>query len=253
MKIKIEKITKRYNGKNILDNVSLDFENGKTYCILGKNGAGKSTLLNIITNLVSYTSGNIMFDNVKYDSLPKYIKQKLGVLSENVHVIEELTAHQYLKFVGVLYGINNSELNRRINELINLFFIDVRYINKKQILHYSTGMKKVIAFCAAIINIPELLILDEPFAGLDSISAHKIISIADLYKNKNRILIFSTHNLAYVENMKPDMLLVIDEGKILFQGSISNFTDGGKTKLDKALLKAFNFENDSQNTQLTWL
>lgn len=253
MEIKIENIAKKYKGKNVLDNISLNFENGKTYCILGKNGAGKSTLLNLITNLISLTSGNILFENIIYDSLPKQIKKRFGFLSENIHIIEELTAYQYLKFVGTLYEISKSELNNRINELINLFFIDTKEINKKQILHYSTGMKKIIAFCASIINIPELLILDEPFAGLDPVSTQKIINISNSYKKNNRTLIFSTHNLAYVENMEPDILIVIDEGKILFQGSINDFTDGGKTKLDNALLKAFNFEDDSQNTQLTWL
>ncbi len=253
MKIEIKKITKKYNNNSVLNNITIEFKLGRTYCVLGKNGAGKSTLFNILMNLVSKSSGEILYDNKVYDALPKYIKRKIGFLSENIHVIEELTAFQYLKFIGTLYEINSSELNKRISELLNIFFNSNLNINKKQILNFSTGMKKIVAFCGAIIHLPEVLILDEPFAGLDTISAHRVINVINSFRKANRVLVFSSHNFEYVEKMKPDVLIIIDKGNIIFQGSIDDFTRNGETKLDKALLKAFNFEKDTQNSKLSWL
>jgi ABC-2 type transport system ATP-binding protein len=236
--IKINQITKRYSVKNVLDNVSISIQPNSNYCLLGKNGAGKTTLINILADFIEPNSGKVLFDNLSYAESALEIKKNIGVMCEANYLIEELSGYEYLTFVGKLYGIPKKELEKRINSLTIYFFSDVVDI-ERSISVYSRGMKQKLMFCASVLHKPKILLLDEPFAGLDPIAANLLIEFLNNYRNKNRIIFLSSHSLNYIEKVATH-IGVLDKGKILFNGTLDSFLDNGKNNIDDSLLRKLN-------------
>ena len=249
MNISLTSIHKSFNKKPVLEDISLSFKVGQVYGLLGKNGAGKTTLLNILIQLIRPTSGAISFDGQQYASLPNGIKLKMGILSEDNPVIEELTAMQYLKLNGKMYGIPDRELNGRIGDLIGYFFEELD--EKKPLLAFSTGMKKKVGLCAAVLHTPEILILDEPFSGLDPLAAQQCIRFLRLYKKENRTIILSSHDLNYVEQLVTH-IAVLDKMRIQYDGTLEDFTRDGKNRIDQALFEVLKADTPDSN-DIKWI
>jgi ABC-2 type transport system ATP-binding protein len=217
---------------------------------LGRNGAGKSTLLNIILNLLPFDEGEIKIYNTWFDKNEKLLKKRIGSVPEHLPLIQELNGKVYLEMITKIYDVNSKEAEKRIEEITNYFFEEKSDLDKI-ISTYSTGMKMKLAICAALLHNPDILILDEPFSGLDVISAHKLIKLLQQFTQKNKIILISSHNLNYVEQFCTHVA-VLDEGEIKFQGSMDNFLQDGQKKMDKALLQLLQIEN-KLNQQFEWL
>jgi len=235
MNICLENLNKAYSGEEVLTNLSLNVEEGQNFCLLGKNGAGKTTLINSIIDLIKPDSGSVSIGGKSMANQAKSIKAQLGIMSEDNPLIEQLSGYAYLRFVGALYGVPNSELEQRIESLTNFFFEDQDVLRKK-IAGFSTGMKKKIALIGAVMHKPSLLILDEPFSGLDPIAAKTLIDFLRNYQNGKRVIFLSSHDLSYVEKVATH-IGVLNAGSIVYQNSLSEFTANGKEEIDDALLK----------------
>ena len=248
--IEIKDLNKAYDKNKVLDDINLNVDTGVVYALLGKNGVGKTTLINLLIDLKQADSGTILINGKKHDTLDKEDKKRIGVVGEDLALIEELSAYEYLTFVGKIYGLSRDVLNRRIEDLFHYFFEDDRDL-KKNISKYSTGMKKKIAFCAAVIHTPNLLILDEPFSGLDPLVANQMISFLHHYKKNDRVILISSHDLNYVEKIATH-IGVLNNSQLQFNSSLHNFTEHGVKSIDKALLKILQ-PNESQISKIDWV
>lgn len=223
--IEIKELTKTFGKTIVLDHINLKIENGSVYGLLGKNGAGKTTLINLLVNLIPLEEGSILINGKRNDILDKYDKKQIGIVGEDLALIEELNGLEYLNFVGRIYGLPKDILNKRIEDLFYFFFEDEKDL-KKNISKYSTGMKKKIAFCAAVIHTPNILILDEPFSGLDPLVANQMISFLHQYQKPDRTILISSHDLNYVEKIATH-IGVLNENKLQFNSSLQDFTENG--------------------------
>lgn len=248
--IEIQNLSKTYGKNPVLDNISLKIEKGSVYALLGKNGAGKTTLINLMTDLIQPDQGKIYINGKEHNGLTKQDKTKLGVVGEDLALIEELNGFEYLSFVGKIYQLPKTTLEKRIIDLFNYFFDDERDL-KKNILLYSAGMKKKIAFCAAVIHTPDILILDEPFSGLDPLVANQMTDFLKLYQKKDRTVFVSSHDLNYVEKVATH-IGVLDSTRLQFDSTLQDFTENGMNALDKALLKIIR-PNTSELKNIDWV
>lgn len=250
MSLKINSIVKQYGRKLILDNLSIEVDKGVNYTLLGKNGAGKTTLINIISDFVKADMGRVEFNAMNYQNNAFEIKRNIGIVSEGNFLINELTGNEYLNFVGKLYNIPNQELKMKMESLTKFFFSEADDL-KKVISKYSTGMKKKLELCASVLHTPQFLILDEPFSGLDPVAANQLISFLNKYQNGNRIIFLSSHNLNYIEKIATH-IGVLNDSKIIFDGTLNEFTQNGKDLITDSLLEKLG-ETSSNIEEIEWL
>jgi ABC-type multidrug transport system ATPase subunit len=243
MRINFKNISKAFDKKIVLDDINLELEPGNIYCILGKNGAGKTTLMNLLLQLNAQDKGTLVYDGEPQDELPKTLKMRIGAMSEDNPLIEELTAIQYFNLHGKLYGIPKADLKQRVKDLTTYFFDDPSDL-KKRLSAFSTGMKKKVGLMASVLHTPDLLVLDEPFSGLDPVAARMTIDFIKTYQNGQRTIFISSHDLAYVAKAVSH-LAVLDNSKIIFAGSLEAFTNEGKNEIDSALLEVL--ESDAKS------
>lgn len=236
MNICLQSITKAFGKKVVLKNISVEFSFGGIYAIIGKNGAGKSTLFNIIGGLIEQDSGEILYDGHVYTQQPTALKQKIGFLSEQRAVLDELTGVQYLNFVGKLYNVD--DLKFKIENLLHFFFEEGE-LNDHIIREYSNGMKKKLEICSTLIHDPELLILDEPFAGLDTMSVGKVIRYLEThFYDKNSTILLSSHQVGHIERLDP-ILILLHNHEICFWGNIEEFKEAFGHSIHEGLLSFY--------------
>ncbi len=185
--IEIIGLSKRYKTNDVLDRLDLCLEKDQVYCLLGKNGVGKTTLLNLVLDLARPTEGIIKIFGKSNSNLKREDKRRIGFVGESLALIEEISAYQFLEFIGKIYQIPAKILKQRILELLDYFFEDISELDKNM-SKYSTGMKKKVAFCAAVIHLPDVLILDEPFSGLDPFVANQMVSFINKYMNAYQVI-----------------------------------------------------------------
>lgn len=250
MEVNIKELSKKYGTHLVLDNISLDLEEGNIYALVGKNGAGKSTLFNLIADLLPGANGHIQYDKIKYDTLPSAIKRRMGIMTDIPSLIEELTAWQHLKLMAQFYSVPGHEYTQRIEDLLHLFFSNDKAIQKKIIKSYSTGMKKKLEICTACLHTPDFLMLDEPFTGLDPASSEDVIEFIRKYQKPHRTILFSSHNLEYIERLEP-ILILLDEGGLKFKGTVAEFTKDADKKFHERLLEELHYSKNLFD--LKWL
>jgi ABC-type multidrug transport system ATPase subunit len=231
--ISIEKASKSFKKKVVLQEVTIQLQSGISYGLLGKNGAGKSTLINMIAGLTTPTTGSVLIYDEPAHSLTADTKHKIGILTEQLPLQEELTGWEQLWMVGLFYNLPKNELKPRIESLFDYFFDD-RDAMKKRIGTYSTGMRKKIGLMAAVLNNPDILILDEPFSGIDPVSATRMIDFFKSWMNPNRLLLISSHNLDQVEKMVSH-LIVVHQQNIIYTDTVQHFTGQGLEKMETKL------------------
>jgi len=248
--LEAQNLVKSYYDAPVLDNINLSIENGQVYALLGKNGAGKTTLINLMLDMLLPDSGKTLIRGKDSRLLTKEDKQKMGAVPEEMALIEELNGYDYLFFIGKIYGMQKETLQKRIADLFGFFFENPKDL-KKRISKYSSGMKKKLAFCAAVIHTPHVLILDEPFSGLDPLVAHQMIDFVKKYQRDDRVIFVSSHDLAYVEKIATH-IGVLDEGRLQFDSTMEDFTHNGQNQLDSALLEILK-PSDSNLEKFDWL
>ena len=214
--IEVKNITKRFNDKLVLDNVSYEVNEGEIFGFIGPNGAGKSTLINIMTTLLIPDSGTIKICG--YDILKEPIKAKecIGYVPQDLALIEDLNAYDNLEFFGALYGLKGKVLKERINEALKVTGLEKT--KKQQVKKFSGGMKRRLNIAVAIMHHPKVLILDEPTVGVDPQSRNHIFSfIKNICKEWGTTIVYTSHYMEEVEELCK-RVFIMDLGKEISYG-----------------------------------
>lgn len=243
-------VGKQFNGIHVLKDVSFKIERGDCYGLLGKNGAGKTTLLNIIIGNLDASIGSFSsLDKGKELKNLSSLKNHIGFFIDEKQLVSDFTAWEYFNFIASIYKVPASDIKNRAASLFTYFFEEVGDINMR-IKNMSRGMKVKVGICASLMNKPKLLILDEPFAGLDSTTSDKLIKLLSLLRAETAILL-SSHDLEYVERVA-NKIGVLDEGRMKFDGSLADFTLNGQKVIGESLA-GFVADKDYDMDQLNWL
>lgn len=198
--------------KMALDGVSFELEKGKTYACLGPNGAGKTTTIKIMLGFLFPSKGNVRLFSLPPDN-PR-ARYRAGYVSDYPNFYEYLSGKEYLHFCGELYGLSGSDLEKHIPLMLEK--VNLQDAADKKLRDYSRGMAQRLNFAQALIHDPELIILDEPFNGLDPFGHRDLRNIVLELKSKGRTIFFSSHMLEDAEILA-DEILFIDKGKIILQ------------------------------------
>lgn len=215
--IEIKNVTKRFNDKLVLDNVSYEVEKGEIFGFIGPNGAGKSTLINIMTSLLEPDSGTVKICG--YDILKESIKAKecIGYVPQDISLLEELTAYDNLEFFGAFYGLKGKQLKERIKEALEVTgLLDKK---KEKVKKFSGGMKRRLNIAAAIMHHPKVLIMDEPTVGVDPQSRNHIFNFTkNICKEWGTTVIYTSHYMEEVEELCK-RVFIVDLGREIAYGS----------------------------------
>jgi len=215
--IRIQSVTKRFGPLVAVSDVSLEVPEGTFLGLLGRNGAGKSTLIKMITGLMKPTHGEIHVLGEKVSMTSLDMKRRIGVTPQGMAMIDGLTGAQYLRLIGRLYGLEDDVIDERRKELFDVLELEPE--SGTLIGDYSYGMQKKTALCAALIHGPELLLLDEPFEGVDPVTVRVIKDLLLGLNRKGTTLVLTSHALDLVETLCP-VLAIIDGGEVLASGTI---------------------------------
>lgn len=218
MSLQVQELTKIYGGQKAVDNISFSIQKGEIVGFLGPNGAGKSTTMKIATTYLPPTSGSVWVEGINVEERPIEVKKVIGYLPEHNPLYLDMFVHEYLQFVGSVYGLKGSNLKRRVQELVEMCGL-TREQNKR-IEALSKGYRQRVGLAQALIHSPQVLILDEPTSGLDP---NQILEIRKLIKDisRDKTVIFSTHIMQEVEALC-DRVIIINKGKIVADDLLEN-------------------------------
>lgn len=207
--LEIKNLSKYFGIKKAVDNVSFKVEDGHIVGVLGKNGAGKSTIFRMILNILEPDEGEVLYNCKKIDYS---ISDKIGYLPEVGSLIDSYTVYEQCMYYGKMKSMKSEDIKNNMFELLEQFGI-VEYANMK-IKELSKGNKQKIQFIISLLHNPELLILDEPFSGLDPVSVEYFKKIILQLKEQGKTIVFSSHIMSQVE-MLCEEVIIIDKGKII--------------------------------------
>lgn len=222
--LKVEKVSKNYGTLKAVDNLSFEVNDGEIFGLLGLNGAGKTTTFRMIMCLIDDYTGSITLDGKKIDYT---LTDKIGFLTEERSLLTKMTVIEQVKFYAVLKGMKEEEIEKKLDYWLDRFGVS-EYKNKK-IKELSKGNQQKIQFICAIIHEPKLLILDEPFSGLDPINVELFKSIILEFKEKGTSIIFSSHRMEHVE-LFCEKLVVLVKGKSVLSGYLKDIKEEYKKK-----------------------
>jgi len=215
--IRITNLVKRYGSKLAVENLSLTVPAGTMFGFLGPNGSGKSTTIGCMTGLLDVTSGEIELLGKRMTADSSDIKRRIGVMPETLGLFEPLYAHEFLAFVGRMFGLQETVVRDRVSELLEALELTD---NPKTLSEYSTGMRKRVAFAAAVIHSPEVLFLDEPFESIDPAGVSLMKQWLRRFTEQGRTVFITSHVLETVERVCQEVAIVTKPGKLVWQGDI---------------------------------
>jgi len=227
----VNNLKKTYDGKKyVVDNVNLEIENGQIFAFVGHNGAGKTTTIKSIVGILDFEQGEISLNGLNLKDDETTFKKQIAYIPDNPNLYENLTGIAYLNFISDIYDLNKAEVKVDILKYADEF--EIRGRLSDQIKSYSHGMKQKLALISAFIRKPKLLILDEPFVGLDPSAAFKTKEMMKNLTRSGSIIFFSTHILEVAEKLC-DRVAIIKDGKIVVEGKMN------EVKGDKSLENVF--------------
>ena len=232
----IQHYSKSYaKGKKAADDVSLTVESGDIYGFIGHNGAGKSTTIRAVVGVLDFTEGEIFIDGHSVRDEPLECKKVTAYIPDNPDLYENLTGIQYLNFIADVFSISASERAEKIKKYADLF--EITGSLGDTISSYSHGMKQKLAIISALIHSPKLLVLDEPFVGLDPKASYILKEIMHEMCQQGTAIFFSTHVLDVAEKLC-NKIAIIKQGRIIAAGNIEELTEGHS--LEETFLEADN-------------
>ena len=234
--LEIKHYSKTYGeGKKAADDVTLTVESGDIFGFIGHNGAGKSTTIRAVVGVLDFTEGEILIDGHSVKDEPMECKRVTAYIPDNPDLYENLTGIQYLNFVADVFGISAEESEKSIKKYGDTF--EITQDLGDLISSYSHGMKQKLAIISALIHNPKLLVLDEPFVGLDPKATFKLKEIMHEMCAKGTAIFFSTHVLDVAEKLC-NKVAIIKKGRIIAQGTMEELTEGHS--LEETFLEADN-------------
>jgi len=221
-------LTRRFGDFTAVDDVTFSVAPGQFFGFLGPNGAGKSTTIKMLTGLLEPTSGQIEILGQAFTAGSLELKRQMGVVPEGMALLGRLTASEYLRFVGRMYGLDRETTNRRTQELLD--FMHLANEPKKLVTDFSHGMKKKLALAASVIHGPKVLFLDEPFEGVDAIAAGTLKAMLQGMIHRGATIFLTSHVLEIVERLCSHVA-IIHKGRLVANGSLEELRAGVETTL----------------------
>ncbi len=230
--LKIDHFTKTYGEKKAVDDLTLHIQRGEIYGFIGHNGAGKTTTLKSVAGIMQFDSGEILIDGTSIQRDPIGCKKKMAYIPDNPDLYEFMTGMQYLNFVGDIFAIPAAQRKQRIEALADTF--ELTGDLNQPISAYSHGMKQKLAIISAWIHEPKLILMDEPFVGLDPKASHILKGMMREVCNQGGAIFFSTHVLEVAEKLC-DKVAIIKGGKLVRSGTMEEVK--GDTSLESVFLE----------------
>jgi ABC-2 type transport system ATP-binding protein len=243
-------LTRDFGSFRAVNQLSLRVESGRFYGFLGPNGAGKSTTIKMLTGLLGPTSGSIRIlgEDLGDPKRALEVKRRIGVVPENLALFDNLTAREYLTFIGRMYLLPRDTVRARCEEL--LVMMELAHEDKKLTMEFSHGMKKKLSLAAALIPNPDLLFLDEPFEGVDAVASRVLRDTLRQCVARGATVFLTSHVLEIVEKLCTDVG-IIAQGKLVHQSTMEELRRDGASLEDKFL--AVVGETGHETQKLSWL
>ncbi len=247
--LELVSVTKRFGSKTAVDRLSLYLEPGAFLGLLGRNGAGKSTTIKMATGLLRPTEGSVRVLGLDLEPNLLAVKRQIGVMPEELALLDRLTGPQYLRFVGRMYGLEDDVIDARRGELFER--LDLQPEPGLLIGEYSYGMKKKVALCAALLHGPRLVFLDEPFEGIDPVTGRTIRQILEGLSRRGVTLVLTSHVLEIVEKLCP-RVAILDEGRLRGHGTLDELRaqHGASGSLEELFVSLM---GGAKGGELSWL
>ena len=224
-------LTRRFGALTAVDDVTLNVAQGQFFGFLGPNGAGKSTTIKMLTGLLEPSAGSIEILGQPFTAGSLDLKRQIGVVPEGMALLGRLTAPEYLRFVGRMYGLSRETTNQRTDELLE--FMQLANESRKLVTDFSHGMQKKLALAAAVIHGPRVLFLDEPFEGVDAVAAGMLKAMLQGMISRGATIFLTTHVLEIVERLCSHVA-IISQGRLVANGSIEDLRAGVASTLPGA-------------------
>lgn len=230
--LKIEHLTKVYGGKKAVDDLSLHIQPGEIYGFIGHNGAGKTTTLKSVVGILQFDEGEITIDGISIREQPLACKKKFAYIPDNPDLYDFMTGIKYLNFIADVFGVDENTRQERIRKYADLF--EITNDLGQPIAAYSHGMKQKLAIIAAWMHDPKLIIMDEPFVGLDPKASHLLKGMMREVCDNGGAIFFSTHVLEVAEKLC-DKVAIIKGGKLIRSGTMEEVK--GDDSLEEVFLE----------------
>ncbi|HEV8195093.1 MAG TPA: ABC transporter ATP-binding protein [Gemmatimonadales bacterium] len=235
--IELSNLTKRYGRFTAVDGINLTIPKGELYGLLGPNGAGKTTTMRMIAGILQPTSGTVKIAGIDIQQSPLVAKNKLGFIPDRPFVYDKLTGAEFLRFVSGLYGQGGPEIERRIDELLELF--ELAPWKDELTESYSHGMRQKLIISSALVHRPDVIVVDEPMVGLDPKSARLLKDLLREFVTRGGTVLMSTHTLEIAEAMC-DRIAIVQGGRVAVSGTMDELrsqTSSGDVSLEELFLK----------------
>ena len=230
--LKIEGFTKRYGEKVAVNNLNLHIAPGEIYGFIGHNGAGKTTTLKACCGLLKATEGTILINGKSIADEPIACKKEMAYIPDNPDLYDFLTGYDYLNFVADVYGVPKKERNERIDEYGEM--LGITEALSLPISEYSHGMKQKVAIISALVHAPKLILMDEPFVGLDPSASHQLKQLMKKHCEEGGAIFFSTHVLEVAEKLC-HKVAIIKGGNLVASGTMDEVR--GDSSLEEVFLE----------------
>jgi ABC-2 type transport system ATP-binding protein len=252
--IRITDLVKKYGTVTAVDGLSLAVPAGTMFGFLGPNGSGKSTTIGCLTGLLDPTAGRMEILGEPFDAGNTNVKRRMGVMPETLGLFDQLYAHEFLAFVARMFGVGEAATRQRVTELLEALELTD---TSKTLREYSTGMRKRVAFAAAVIHSPEVLFLDEPFESIDPAGVSLMKQWLRRFTEQGRTVFLTSHVLETVERLCERVAIIAAPGKLVWQGDITTFGREGAIAYDgkefDALEPLFLHLTGERHAELKWL
>jgi len=234
--LKVDNLHKSFGKTKAVDGISFQVEKGEVFGLLGPNGAGKSTTISMISTLIPPAKGEILYEDRNISAEPKSIRQKLGIVPQDIALYPTLTGYENLGFWGSMYGLKGADLKIRMEEVAEIIGLNGRLKDKVQ--KYSGGMKRRLNIGAALLHKPELLIMDEPTVGIDPQSRNHILDTVLELNRQGMTIIYTSHYMEEVEYLC-SRICIMDQGRIIASGTKDELVEliKGQTQISLKLDK----------------
>ena len=230
--VEIKGLCKSYDNKRVVDNLDLTINDGEIYGFIGHNGAGKTTTIKCLIGILSFEKGEILIDGLSIKDKPIECKRKIAYIPDNPDLYNYMSGIDYLNFIGDVFNVANEERVKRIDKYAGIFELTDSLANP--ISSYSHGMRQKLAIIAAWLHEPDLIVMDEPFVGLDPKASHELKKMMREFCDNGGSIFFSTHVLEVAEKLC-DKVAIIKQGQLIKSGTMEEVK--GDSSLESVFLE----------------
>ena len=216
--VQMKNIVKRYGSQLVLDNIDLNLAEGEIVGLLGPNGAGKTTLIHVLAGIIGFDSGEVQVLGKEQSSNLLDIKREIGLVTQEISLVADLSARENLNFFGGIYGLKGKELKERVDETLE--FVGLKEHARKLPVQFSGGMQRRLNIACALVHRPKFLIMDEPTVGIDPQSRNHILETIRKLNGQGTTILYSTHYMEEVQSLA-SRVVIMDQGHVIAEGTIN--------------------------------